>query len=397
MTFVKTILQQMPSLSKCRMKFLLNLFSALYSFVGRANMRNLSRFGAGNERTISRWYSKPFDWHRLNIHALRSTGVLKNRLVACYDCTFIPKSGKHTYGLDRFHHGSHSRRERGLEAAVLGLVDLDEHTAYTIEAAQTPPKQELKLAGKTRIDFYIEHILSHAPALQNLGIKHILLDGAFAKVKVFDRLTEAGLHVITKLRSDTHMRHLYRGEPNSGSGAKRKYDGKVDWNDLSRFECMKVEDEDTIVYWQELNHPHFKRNLLVVFVEKPGASYKLASSDLGLSPLEIYRLYSARFQQEFVFRDAKQFMGLTHAQVRDKTKLKEHLNASLSALNLLRLQDRHLQDCAPKRTFSASIWKRRYLAKNIAESIFSNLGFSLKREKSILAASKLPFLRDIAS
>jgi hypothetical protein len=31
------------------------------------------------------------------------------------DASFVPKSGKHTYGLDRFWNGSHSRAEKGLE------------------------------------------------------------------------------------------------------------------------------------------------------------------------------------------------------------------------------------------------------------------------------------------
>jgi hypothetical protein len=47
------------------------------------------------------------------------------------------------------------------------------------------------------------------------------------------------------------------------------------------------------------------------------------------------RYYKARFQIEFLFRDAKQFTGLNDHQVRDQKKLDFHLNLSLTALNLL--------------------------------------------------------------
>jgi hypothetical protein len=43
--------------------------------------------------------------------------------------------------------------------------------------------------------------------------------------------------------------------------------------------------------------------------------------------------HKARFQIEFIFRDAKQFMGLGDAQTRDQKRLDFHFNAALSALN----------------------------------------------------------------
>ena len=45
-----------------------------------------------------------------------------------------------------------------------------------------------------------------------------------------------------------------------------------------------------------------------------------------------------RFQIEFLFRDAKQFMGLNHCQTRDQHKLDFHFNVSLAAVNLYQLQ-----------------------------------------------------------
>ncbi len=94
------------------------------------------------------------------------------------------------------------------------------------------------------------------------------------------------------------------------------------------------------VYTQTLNSAHFKRNLKVVLLynTKKDKYVLLASTDLYLSALNIVQYYGLRFQIEFLFRDAKQFTGLTHCQARDYDKLDFHFNMSMSALNVYQLQ-----------------------------------------------------------
>ena len=58
----------------------------------------------------------------------------------------------------------------------------------------------------------------------------------------------------------------------------------------------------------------------------------LFSTDIHMGASDILDFYKARFQIEFIFRDAKQFTGLTDCQARDFTKLDFHFNASLMAL-----------------------------------------------------------------
>ena len=60
------------------------------------------------------------------------------------------------------------------------------------------------------------------------------------------------------------------------------------------------------------------------------------STDLSLSARDIFDIYRTRFQLEFVFRDAKQFTGLTHCQARNKEALAFAFNASLSSVNVAR-------------------------------------------------------------
>ena len=52
----------------------------------------------------------------------------------------------------------------------------------------------------------------------------------------------------------------------------------------------------------------------------------------------VYYNYRARFQIEFLFRDAKQFTGLCDCQARDQARLDFHFYASLTTLNLAKAE-----------------------------------------------------------
>jgi hypothetical protein len=56
------------------------------------------------------------------------------------DCSFIPKSGKQTYGIDYFYNGSASRAEKGLEISAMAVVDVSKKRGYSLSVQQTPPK-----------------------------------------------------------------------------------------------------------------------------------------------------------------------------------------------------------------------------------------------------------------
>ena len=64
------------------------------------------------------------------------------------------------------------------------------------------------------------------------------VDGYFAKKKYIDEVVDLRRHPITKLRGDADGRFLFTGPHPTRRGAHRKYDGKVHWQDLSRFEAL---------------------------------------------------------------------------------------------------------------------------------------------------------------
>jgi IS4 transposase len=59
---------------------------------------------------------------------------------------------------------------------------------------------------------------------------------------------------------------------------------------------------------------------------------------LILSVQEIFRIYSARFQIEYLFREGKSHLGLGYTQVHKEVALNFQNNAYLTALNLLKIE-----------------------------------------------------------
>ncbi|WP_420597240.1 transposase [Deinococcus sp.] len=138
--------------------------------------------------------------------------------------------------------------------------------------------------------------------------------------------------------------------------------------------------------------PHYKRVLRVVVIEnldekgKVKSHVVLCSTDTTLSAERIRALYSARFQLEFVFRDAKQFAGLTTCQLRSSQGLENHWNAAFFALSVGRaemlLEASGLQGRpAPALRFSYEDIKRRAFNRLFARRILSNLALEQRFEE----------------
>jgi hypothetical protein len=97
-----------------------------------------------------------------------------------------------------------------------------------------------------------------------------------------------------------------------------------------------------VLYHQVVHHVQFRCPLRVVLVVDTARNRRavLFSTDVGLDALTLYRYDKARFQIEFLFRDAKQFTGLSDCQARSQAKLDFHFNATLSAVNMAKLEAR---------------------------------------------------------
>ena len=383
MRLLQSVLSRFKQTKKPQHKFVTHLLGLLLMLPGHATFRNLSRYSPYHEKTFSRWYAKAFDWVSLNKAAITEVVPPEHEQALVTDASFVPKSGKHTYGLDRFWNGSHSRAEKGLELSTLAWLDITDNCAYALSVEQTPPNAQASDSEVTRMDVYLDQLGRVVKAHDLRFLRYVITDGAYSKQKFVAGVRALDLHQIGKLRADAHLRYLYQGAKRPGPGRQKTYDGKVNWRDLSRFERLETEDEHTLLYHQMLNHVQLKRNLqVVVVVHTQRQRYAvLFSTDVDLDPLKLYRYYKARFQVEFLFRDAKQFTGLSDCQARSKAKLDFHFNASLSAVTFAKLEARQPHGHG-EHVFSMASLKRRAFNQHLVDRFCEHLADGQSLEKS---------------
>jgi DDE superfamily endonuclease len=376
MTIVNDILKQTPAVSKPQAKCLGILFATILALRGRVNFRNLSRYCDYCERTIARQFRRTFDWPDCHQRVLPTALAPRLALISAQDASFIPKSGRQTFGLGHFCNGGVGRAERGLESTTLAVVDVTRRCACTVACAQTPPATQTATTqeqDETLVDVYKQQLRAHRHRVPP-GVTYHCVDGYYAKKKDIDEVVSLDLHAITKLRSDADWRFLYTGPHPKRKGARRKYDGKVNWQDLRRFASLGTlaEADHVHVYTALVWHVTLKRRLRgVVLVNRQDPAKArdliLASTDLALAGHKRVELYGARFQLEFVFRDSQQCTGLLDWQARAASALDCHFNASLATLNRGRAADLGRQQGQEPPAFSMASGKQRHCNERLLD------------------------------
>jgi hypothetical protein len=204
---------------------------------------------------------------------------------------------------------------------------------------KTRKKQESQSSTPdiTRVDDYAKH-LKNTRCSFSTSVRYLVADGYYYRSKFWEAVRELNLDFIGKLRVDANLRYLYTGEQNK-LGAPRKYDGKVDCQDLSRLKFVKQIKPGVSLYTLVVWSCCLNCQISLACISEVQANGKikntlLFSTDIHLPPEQIIEYYQARFQIEFIFRDAKQFTGLSDCQARHLPRLDFHFNASLIALNL---------------------------------------------------------------
>lgn len=338
MEIVQSLLTKMGIFRKPQMKALTTLFATILIACGKVNFTNLSRYSQRTERSYRRQFNKQFDFALFNGEVIKAATPLHHPMIAVMDCSFIAKSGKKTFGLDLFYNGSHSRVERGLEVSLVAVVDVETEMGYALLAEQT--FDQSFCPDLTRIDYYLHHLEITQPQLPE-QIRYLAVDGAYAKEPFVTGVVALNLNVISKLRRDANLRYVFEGEQKT-RGAKRKYDGKINLADPTRLTMVSELQSGVELYTAVVWHVSFKRKIRLAYLLDRRHPNKLSyavlfSTDINQSADEIYRFYKLRFQIEFIFRDAKQFTGLSDCQARDVKKLDFHFNASFTALNIAKL------------------------------------------------------------
>jgi len=390
---VGNIVKKMKGLTKPRKNFIISIVTLFLSIRGRYNFKGMERYGELTEKSYRLQFEQDFDFLKFN-QELYQSQLSKNCIVA-FDPSYLPKSGKHTPHKGRFYSGCLGKAIGGIEIGSLGIIDLEHHTAFNLETIQTPNPKVLKAEGKTLIDHYASIIVERKKGIESIS-RYLAVDGYFAKHSFVESIkTSTKLDLICKLRQDANLKYLYHGPKRKGRGRPKKYAEKVNTKKIDKRRFKQIhQDVDVILFQAIVWSVGLKRKVNVVYAEfldngKPTNRYAFFfSTDLELDGLLIYKYYKARFQIEFLFRDAKQYTGLTHCQARSERKLYFHFNMALTAVGIAKVTH-HLNTEKEKKPFSMANIKTSYFNELMLDLFLSNFQINPELIKNKIAIYKL--------
>ena len=410
-TLTDTILNQMPKMPKRGRIFFSHLMKLLLSLRGRFNFINLARYGIFNEATYRYHFAKAFDrratpFMTFNQHLV--AGHCSAHRVITFDPSYLPKSGKRTAGLGYFWSGCAQRVKKGLELAGFSCVDLTYWTSLHLYAQQT-----VLQAGEHLMDFYIK--LLQQQAKQLLKVSNILcVDAYFSKYEYVKAATECGFTVVSRLRNDAVLRYLYTGSKTGQRGRPKTYDGVVDKHNLRTdvFEQF-ITPQGLVAYQGVVYIKAIKLSARLVMLpqeDKKGRSKApklFFATDPEMTGQEVLKRYKARFQCEFLYRDAKQHTGLTQGQCRSEEKLHFHLNAALTAVSLAKVAhhlngenqavDHHTATVTAETSFSMADVKTQYSNQLLLNRFIDAFGIDAQQPDNYVKIKELYQIGKIAA
>jgi putative transposase len=393
-------------LDNTTLRRLTKIVEALLSMTGRVTMLGISRWSepGGSYRTVQRFFNTAVSWGKvqwliIGHHLLDEEDVV----LLAGDEVVVTKSGKKTYGLDRFFSSLYGKAVPGLCFLSLSLISVKRRCSYPVmmeqvvkEKGQGCPKavkapcpskrgrpkgsrnrnrHEVQLSPYLR---FVQGVIKHMLALlrANVSVVYFVFDGAFGHNDALQMVRQTCLHLISKLRHDAALYFPYEG-PYAGRGRHRKYGHKLDYRRIPRQylkACSVEQGIQTTIYQMCLWHKLFADPLNIVVIVKTNrhtgatAHVVLFSSDLELAYDKVVDYYRLRFQIEFNFRDAKQFWGLEDFMVINPTPVYNSANLAMLMVNLSQVLIRALRPQCPQ--FSVNDLKAHYRGRKYVTEAF---------------------------
>ena len=349
---ITAALRSQTNIGKSFQSFFIETMELFLTHTGRLNFTQMARCGRSCESRFRQNFKKAFDWFSFNRTFLEP--ARGHRIAIAIDPCYIPKSGKKTPGVDWFWSGCASAMKKGLEILGISIADADIKDSIFLKAEQTftgkkrgrKPKCTKGMDDPDSLTgWYLRMLTSNRRQLLSV-CKLIVADAYFSKESFVTGVQRLGFDLVSRFRDDVRLRYLYAGPKLHKRGRPQKYAGKVDLKnlDMSVFneECITEGKTSFRMYSAVVNAISLERDVKVVIVDYEDTEKKrqvrkvFFSTDTGMSAKDIFEIYKTRFQLEFVFRDAKQFTGLTHCQARNCKALSFAFNASLTSVNIAR-------------------------------------------------------------
>lgn len=366
----------LPQINATTMRQFNQIILAMLAMSGRVTMLGISRWAGigGSYRTMLRFFHTVIPWATLfwlffRKHLFRADEVY----LLAGDEVVVSKSGKKTYGLDRFFSSLVSKPILGLSFFTLSLVSVEQRHSFPIQIEQviksdvekgspspTPevkPQEKRKRGrpkgskNKNKTEVILTSELLRIQKMINslfkllgdfIPLTYLVLDGHFGNNNALQMARQVNLQIISKLRYDSALYVPYQN-PDPNCRSRRKYGDKIDYHNIhQKYLCKStIEDEiQTDIYQATLLHKEFAQALNVVILVKTNLKTNarshviLFSSDLELESEKIIDYYRLRFQIEFNFRDAKQFWGLEDFMNLSQTAVTNAANLAFFMVNL---------------------------------------------------------------
>lgn len=372
-TLIDTILQKMPQIGKVQKKFISHIFMLLLSIRTRFNYQSMSRVGSYNHLSYRKNFSKYFDFIAFNT-AIIDAYCGKERVIF-FDPSYIKKSGKKTPGVNHFWSGSSSSVKWGLELSTIAIGDVTNHTAMHYDSVLT----QYTKGEESMRQHYAKIICNQAEELLKQS-KYIVFDAYFSKKEFVSTICKKGFVLISRLQKNSFLRYRYIGEQKQQRGPKKKFGEKVDLKELSteHFTLLESSDDERI-YEGILHVRHLKmwcKTVVIQTLEKEEVvrTKVYFSTDIEMEGAKVYEYYKLRFQIEFLFRDAKGFLGLEQCQSRKTEALNFHFNACFSTLNIAKATHWLAIPKDNRKAFSIADIKTKYSNQFLLDKIITAYG-----------------------
>lgn len=380
MTEILALLQNIaPLLGKATFRQISQVIIGMLAGNGRITMLGLSRWTekGGSYRTIQRLYGSALSWKAIQWLFFEKRFLkAEDEYIIAGDEVVDSKTGKKTYGLDRFFSGIQQQVIPGLSFFTFSLVNVREEHSYPMQVTQMVKSAEEKAASKAKAEakkvkksgekkklgrpkgsknkdkqevVFSPELLRIQKALKSLldtigttiALTYVVMDGHFGNYPSALMVRQANLHLISKLRCDAALYPAFEGE-HAGRGPKPKYGAKIDCRNMDAKYLKDTSVEDNLrtdIYQGQFYNKEFAFALNVVIILKTNletqaqAHVILFSTDLEQAYNKIIKFYSLRFQIEFNFRDAKQHWGLEDFMNVKETPVTNAANLSFFMVN----------------------------------------------------------------
>lgn len=191
------LLKSVVKINKWREKFMLEVLLLYQIIPKRINFLQLGCYGHYVKQRYRQQFGRKFDWFSFN-SSLAFSHIGK-RVAIAFNPSYISKSGKRTPYFGRFWSGCVKMAKKGLEISGIGIIDMDLHSCFHLEAIQTPPSQTLEQVKWTLVDWYLHVLRMRKEVLLRLT-RYVVADAYFSKLAFVDGAVGMGFHVVSRFR-----------------------------------------------------------------------------------------------------------------------------------------------------------------------------------------------------